>query len=150
MEASELIGRLEAASEGSRELDGEVLWLVDRPRALRAYWNAAFGMPKELPEDFRPSGLGLQGIIAAAPTFTTSLDAIVALIERKLPGEAGWAWGTSDNPMIVERFNAEAWVRCYDARRDNTRWEARSSTAPLALCIALLRALQHQGEAERG
>lgn len=87
---SELISRLEAASEGSRELD-----------VAMAY--------------------------AAAPAsltgrYTTSLDAIAALIERKYPGQHQLAG-----------FIALA------------KWDGTTAQSlALGLCVALLKALQDQ------
>lgn len=108
---AQLIERLEAASEGSRELDALV-------------WVAATGSTfSHLAEN------------AHLDRVTTSLDAIVALIERILPGVAGWsvALDTYDNSAALTDMAGE------------TRG-AVAKTLPLAACIAFLRALQAQQE----
>ena len=58
-----------------------------------------------------------------------SLDAALALVERKLPGQ-GWAISREG----VECFHATVGMNCDGV--------SRSWTAPLALCSALLKALE--------
>ena len=75
----ELIAKLEAATEGSRELDAEIYWAVDNAAAQRAYWNAALGLPRKL-TGLMPSGLGRIGVECSAPHYTASLDAALTLL----------------------------------------------------------------------
>ena len=70
------------------------------------------------------------------PAFTTSLDAIVAEIEAR-----GLAWFVQNNAS-EEGVNEE-----YFAEVDNQRFSAHASSAPLALCAALLQFLK---ESNRG
>jgi len=115
----ELIERLEAAEAGSRELDLAVTHVT----------GGTFAYTDRRSDDGTWSKVDI-----ACPAYTTSLDAIIALIGEKLPR---WSWGAEgkgqaaiaspdDKPAIV--FGAFA------------------KTAPLALCIALLRALSKEGE----
>lgn len=76
--------------------------------------------------------------------YTSSLDAIVGLIERKLPG---WVWG-------IEFYRSgscayEAHMESKEIADDLLRY-GRSSTAPLALCIAFLEALIAQQKQDGG
>lgn len=79
---SALIARLEAAEVGSRELDGEIALAFSYPRDV---WGDAFDRP------FAVDGPAFHNDAAtwsgggkswSAPTFTTSLDAAIALAER--------------------------------------------------------------------
>jgi|688.fasta_scaffold2420679_1 hypothetical protein len=108
---TDLIKRLEEAEEGSADLDREVhfaLGLVKRPRP---------------------------GFSVNVPVVTTSIDAILALAERVLPG-ARWVmvqqpvgWGAM--PLL---FDGAAW-NC-----PNDPGETVHALLPLALCIAILKA----------
>lgn len=155
-----LIERLKAATGGSRELDTLIArvggWHRVEPRFTRnrrGGWIA--------PEDFigvdsagAPILDSLHGttIYAAPPRFTTSLDAIVGLIERN-----GWRLNSVDASV---RLRTSVGLKSVEERHVDIPDENRSAwmydyaggaakTLPLALCIALLSALQ-QGGAERG
>lgn len=122
MTRGELIARLEAAGEGSRELDYAIWSNLQGVTMTVLKIGGGFETTAYDGELLDPNWLG-------APRLTTSLDAIVALIERKLSG-ARWevtTTGFKPGSSIV------------DARGV---WQAGSyaETAPLALCIALLRA----------
>jgi len=123
---TDLIAKLEAATEGSRELDCIVLdclgfdLITER---MGAYWCSA----------------DLGALDDAHGTPTTSLDAIVGLIERKLP-ESALVMATSSPP----------WVQVYLSDDPGSNLDAVSAaTLPLAACIALLSALQLQGGSEQ-
>lgn len=116
---TDLIAKLEAASEGSRELD------LDIAQLLREPWGYTGG---ETPRD-----------IKCAP-ITTSLDAIV---ELKLPG---WCFElrrgrvntcTLYEPDDPAAFITDPWPR---------KHEAAGRTLALAACSSFLRALQAQQE----
>ena len=114
---SDLIAKLEAASEGSRELDALV-------------WVAATGSTfSHLAEN------------AHLDRVTTSLDAIVALIERKLPGRA---WMLSSPDKLLSHPLCQGEVAEGEFSFETTKGCA--PTPALALCIAFLRALQAQQE----
>ena len=138
MTRSDLIAKLEAASEGSRELDEDILFLISPPsrherlRALKA---------RRLPY---------------APEFTTSIDTIVGLVEKMLP-----SW--SIQIMIERRSKEPPWfcVHMQDSEYISLYWhegdadgnaysQAYSRATPsIALCIALLRALDAEEAAEK-
>lgn len=133
---TDLIAKLEAAAEGSRALDRQValaagvlflddgnrLYALDRDDGGRVY-----------------GGLGEDILIRP---FTTSLDAIVALIERKLPGKVGDL--VHDARAAVSRDHA-LHIRFWKPDTDGSYTTALA----LALCIALLSALQLQGGSEQ-
>ncbi|MEN5229028.1 hypothetical protein [Brevundimonas naejangsanensis] len=144
---SALIARLEAAEVGSRELDAAVtvaLQLdargvtVDDHEYLRAtvrsdecapgtYWRCA------------RSGMSLR----TADPVTTSLDAALALADRVLEG---WLWTVGTERRGSDIF---ASADAYDVNGDgDAEWfcQTEATTPSLALCIAILRAKQGEGE----
>ena len=135
MEHGELIARLEAASEGSHELNralglaiGELhldakgdLYRIDRDDGSHSY-----------------GGNGDETIIT--PRWTTSLDAIVALIERKLP--------SADYDIHHRRAPYKPTVHWYDEKGEAWR-VSDAQTKPLAACIALLQALRTQDQGDQ-
>lgn len=115
---TDLLSRLQAATEGSAELDAEVLraagWKPARTRGFGGYWRDP-----------------VDGVLRSPPNPTRSLDAIGALIEAR-----GWDWFRGPRmsngvPMGV------------DAKNDVAEWFVHPST-PIALCIAFVRALEAQ------
>lgn len=139
---TDLIAKLEAAAKGSRELDA-LIWIATDPKPL--------GNIKHWVHEWAPGWrLGdVEGFIYMrdhptgsdwpAPEFTTSLDAIVALIERKLPGSG-----------LVMAATTQPWAQVYRTDDPGSNLDAvAASTLPLALCIALLSALQLQGGSEQ-
>lgn len=143
---TDLIAKLEAATEGSRELDVEIAC------ALR---------PGSRPYRYAPGTYSFRDEMGVwdtkhVSTVTTSLDAIVGLIERKLPGWGGMVsfgsltcgatlhtadlWG-----LVTETGETEDGIAIQ--LRPEEHGENRKPA--LALCIALLSALQLQGGSER-
>jgi len=135
---ADLIKRLQEAESGSRELDAAMAVALD----IRADWAVDYGEiyvhPKANPGDVsinttrgKPS---LGHPTYPAPYPTTSLDSIVALIGEKLPG---FFWSVHERPdgyaASLDPMDRKRVVRV-----------AAFSTAPIALCIALLTALQSQ------
>lgn len=147
----QLIAKLEAASEGSRELDGEIaialgwsLW-----RSKHGYWNfdgpdkehhSTFGDPQELRFDpdtgKRNAGYDVPPLACLADradvaAYTTSFDAAVTLVQK------GWRWyGGQQSP---NRRGAFASVT---RNIDSTTLRVEDVSTPvLALCIAALKAL---------
>lgn len=98
-----LIERLEAAGEGSRELDRDV-------------WQATGGWDG----------------VDAPPSFTTSLDAALALAERVLDGKSALH-------LLADLLSYEAAQSDFDL--------IKTDDLPRLLCIAILkaRATQEQG-----
>ena len=133
--ATDLITKLEEAGEGSRELDALVWLHFNRPEyqggvkalEMRTWYDGRGHLiletdaGEEVADDLSITGV------------TTSLDAALALAERVLP----WACvGLAQ----LSPGNWQAWIGGRPA------FATAYSTAPLALCIAILRA----SEQERG
>ncbi len=116
----DLIAKLAAATEGSRDLDGEIAvacnlrpaWLLDDPRGLIAGRGCARA--------------GRTGPSFEVPPYTTSLDAALTVVPE----------GCSDLTIDWNGSNWAAWV---DVGNDGTDWQSHPSAA-LALCIAALKA----------
>ena len=130
----ELIAGLEAATEGSRELDLALF------RELGAPLPDIFGSLK-LDLTWQADGtatmpVGDMQVRYTPPAYTTSLDAIVALIERELP-ECVWRVGFDPDygTMLGSIVGAAPICASGLARHDDPK---------LALCIALLRALSRE------
>ncbi|MGE0231741.1 MAG: hypothetical protein AB7O39_03380 [Flavobacteriaceae bacterium] len=138
---AEIIERLEGADGPDRLTDANVLWITN-PEAFAAdagdddahlKYSYCYGRGGWTLN--RADRRYLDTI--PVPTYTASLDAAVALVERLLPGHPwtvwsraygavahqpeGRTWSTTNDPLI-----AEAWKR----------------TPPIHLLIALFRALQ--------
>lgn len=125
-EVSVLIKRLEKAEAGSRELDRDLAKLIDRSEWDKcANWAS---MPCGAPPDAID-----RDALRWLPTYTTSLDAALALAERVLPGcEPGFML----EQRLPQRSIWAAWVRPYPED------SSFAATPALALCIAILRAPQ--------
>ncbi|HEY9219572.1 MAG TPA: hypothetical protein VIO94_16105 [Phenylobacterium sp.] len=138
MNKGELISSLEKATEGSRELDAEIAVLLSGDPEAWVVNPAPHSIFSPVPGWWRTG----DDVSHEAPAYTTSIDAIVALIERKLPG---WgfdvtyraAWGNSTACVI-------------GPERSSPPHSAAGKTHALALATALLRALQHQGGGNHG
>lgn len=123
---SSLIERLEKASGPDREIDALIFVAVDaRDPALRVARSTPLGWYVEAGDDEdRP---------LLQPEYTKSLDAALALCERVLP--AGWCgnvdWGVRMPSATLKHVGLDMYV-------------AFAATPPLALCLALLRALSQK------
>lgn len=129
---SELIERVRNATGPDRELDGEITTaLGDGPGDG---WELITHSPGMFMMD---AGRWIKGGRIRTPKpFTASLDAITALIEKKLPG---WDWGASS--LGDDGTFGEIWEHGW---HDDTVVNTTHRTAPLALCLAFLLALQSQ------
>lgn len=108
---TDLLTRLEAAKEGSRELD-------------KLMWEFVSDIPYHEWTPLPPP---------PRPAFTTSLDAITRLIERELPG---WSWG-----VFRGLGHFKGYVRNDMHLMPQHAIEgAHSSISALALCIAFVKA----------
>lgn len=83
------------------------------------------------------------------PSYTASVDATLALLERRLPG---WRWGVASIPMRTGEKTAEGYPRYSDGFRASVTANSafrpmpvigEAPTAPLAILSALARALSH-------
>lgn len=130
----ELLERLEKAEAGSAELDEEIHGLL----CASKYRTCIAGLPDAV------GGLWMYEFAGHNPSSalrcTTSLDAALALAERVLPG---WSRGVFED----EPGNRPPWLATLtevcDARAVEEH-EGAGATAPLALCLAILRATQSQ------
>lgn len=144
MEHGELIARLEAASEGSRELDRELMLLVGDAREVD---HCTFYGPDERVWYF--GEYERETDLPPLPYLTTSLDAIVALIERKLPGWTLARLGQNDDKTWHAELR-EGYLTSYDrVATSSYRPGSRPASPALALCIALLRALRTQDQGDQ-
>lgn len=138
MTLQDLIAAVEGAEAGSRGLDCRVAvamgWFRVEPRHThnrKGGWIA--------PEDFmgvardgspRLDSLHGTTIYRDPPRFTASIDENLATIERDFPG---WRWSLAPTAasLVDEEGEFAPAMGC-------------AKTAPLALCAALLRAIQSQ------
>lgn len=139
-EIAELIERLQKAEEGSRELDATLWWMFFRNNAEHTYWTAATGLPQSFPPETAygdlPDGLGKLAVEAHAPRVTRSLDAAVALVERKLPG---WTISLHINAKNIGnscRIGGDHLIG------EPCGFDHASRPICLCICIALLKALE--------
>lgn len=117
-----LIAKLAAAKEGSRELDRLV---------FDATTNGVFG-----PENSDLWCYSGSWASRAPAHFTTSVDAALALIEKRLPGALYRMEKMGD--VGRRAYGHPCWATCGLSGRQE---EAVAATMPVAICIALLTAL---------
>lgn len=118
----QLIADLESAQVGSLHYDKRILAALGFTWRGMAYWNSQ--------EQWKGSA-----------ALTQSIDAIVALIARKLPGRA---WMLSSPDKLLSHPLCQGEVAEGEFSFETTKGCA--PTPALALCIAFLRALQAQQE----
>jgi hypothetical protein len=130
-----LIARVEQATEGSRELDAAILC---------AFPELPFAMT---PDDRWPGRVTFQHEDGAsdsrrAPPYSYSIDAAKALKDRMLPGQA-MAMGD----MAFTNHPKGPWATVWTLD-GSPKWNAEAATAPLAIVLATLRALQSKPEGD--
>lgn len=143
MTAPSLIERLEGAASGSRELDGDLeralfpekLIMTDSgsvgPHKRQAKWEPISTIP-HVSGDVIADCTGTEN-------YTASLDAALALAERVV--KAG-PKADHDKPEIritTGDFGANVYIDP-DTFRGDVLWFGSARTAPLALCVAIMRA----------
>lgn len=142
---AELLQRLETAAEGGRELDAAIFKALGGPLP-----DEFMGVKVDL--QWQPDGnatiaVGDMQVRYEPPTYTTSLDDALALVERVLPG---WFWrgGRVPSGRWTGRRYVHGWAHLQRSHADHcdrkdeaTGW---GEDVPIALCIALLRALTAQ------
>lgn len=148
MSIADLIAKLEAAGEGSRELDALIVAAVDyRPAWLDRdegqLWADMRGAPTVRWQDARMKrGPGNPSAYDLPPEVTTSLDALVGLVGRKLPGWTLAQLSQQDDKTWFAELR-EGFLTSYDrVASSSVREGCRPKTAPLALCIAFLKATE--------
>ena len=122
---TDLIARLEAASEGSRELSDEVArglgWTTEQVEDM---WCNPVKIWLNPQKQYMRS-------LTFAPDFTRSIDAAITAV----PGGFGW------EISVYATLTPKAIVWDADIRDQGPLFEqASASTAPLALCAAALKA----------
>ncbi len=123
----DLIARLEAATEGSEELD-------------IAIWDQIESWPAGHHPDWRiaPNGREIHATMFA-PGYTTSIDGALTLIPE------GWAWFVEWIGTPFTEGAARLWIPSQRTRGLETeQFQTEAKTPALALCIAALRARQAQ------
>lgn len=121
---TDLIKRLESAEAGSRELDAEMY--------LRFGWSG--NAPHEVALNTSAEWLDFHGW-----NVTADLSAAIALVERVLPGHSFMFSRSSDGSNFAEFGRGPDGVLIEDAMCDG---DITPVTLPLAICIALLKALE--------
>lgn len=130
-----LIVRLEAAVGPDRELDADIDVTV-RPGEIR--WKQAIGTMEMYPTVKRASSNYVGGfVLEYVPAYTASIDAALTLVPE------GWRlYGLSDQTHFQSNCGWHAGVDQYFGRvcMPHNIHSVQAPTAPLAICIASLRA----------
>ncbi|WP_293012137.1 hypothetical protein [Oceanicaulis sp.] len=117
---------LSEAESGSRELDAGIAWHVD------GHSGATIDALRD----------GSPNADALVPRYTTSIDAITSLIERKLPG---WSWAISSDYHPEELGAPPETIRraTLTAPLNGGEWDAEyvNGSPALALAASLVSAL---------
>ena len=119
---SELVARLEAASVGSRELDALI-------------WPLHPGFKRQSGQHYTDEALEREWRQIAAPDYTTSLDAALALAERVLPGVRV----VTDSACKETGRPAAGFVFSQQGEKINGVMND-GATVALALCASILKA----------
>lgn len=132
-----LIKRLQDAESGARELDAEICVLLQYGGENSSDAQNVRVDPEDEQDGWLIFEIGAEECCNPVPKLTRSLDAIVALIGEKIPG-AHWRthWIDFRDPVMPP-----AWAAAGPPGAGEQAW---AQTPPLALCIALLLALQSQ------
>ena len=129
---SPLIAKLEAATEGSRELDAEI-WLFVTPGATRkqsSYIHKATQIRCFIDETRQADGH-----LIIVPHYTTSIDAALTLV----PKSTLWAVGQMEDGPFCRLV-----ILNKDGSYLDGAIESGGSTPALALCVAALKAREAQ------
>lgn len=150
----DLIERLEKATDGSMDLSRQVA----RARGWINVGNSKKGEWYR-PEDTRDGKPVLDGLhgtdfFREPPDFTTSLDAALTLVPEGYAIEDMMIWPASPASVTVLETKMGRDGRYWRGHtRFETvvgRWDATAKTAPLALCVAALRARLSEKEPADG
>ena len=143
---SELLERVEKATGADREIDAALYNLLHTDNFRPVAFNA---FVQDDPEYFDLGryhdgwlvGKTKRDVYAEdLERFTDSLDAALALVEAKLPG---WSYGVAMRGDKLRREGCDD-ERAYAWLKNGEQAEADAPTLALALCLALLRALEEQ------
>lgn len=123
-----LVARLEAAKEGSTALDA-IIWQLHDPQAFQVCETTALSFsPKGLSEEDKAAQVASRAK-RLAPHFTRSVDAALTLVPEGFTVDAR-----------ICGYDVWTFVTLTEARQGSAVFTAHKTTAPLALCIAALRA----------
>jgi len=132
----DLIARLERAEGPDRELDCQIAVAVDGFYELPPKWEGGpvgYGYTDAEGTPIHPGHGGDQLV----RRYTSSIDAAVSLAERVLPG-----FGIS---IETHPVYGDWWYASVFGRIPMTIANAHKQTGPLAICLAVLRALDQKG-----
>ncbi len=132
----ELIERVESGEEPDRELDGDIAVAVYGGEVV---WLTANYTMEQYPARRHPSRMHVGGFANShVPHFTGSVDAVLSLMEQKLPG---WCWEAKH----AIGCHAIVWQVCKDYDDEGCKTIGfHMSSSPRALLAACLRAIQAQ------
>lgn len=139
MTPNDLLARVREAKEPSIWVDLEILKLADPDHIAVQFWSDEYRT--ELRSGKLTNGFSAwkdtSSHSAPFPAYTSSIDAIVALIEQKLPG---WWWLREDGQSVrlVGPDNGDFYPSAV----------GRHHLVPLALCCAFLSAIASNGDGE--
>lgn len=123
-----LLNRVVKATGPDRELDHLVHDQAVEPIGSRMY-------------NTKENGGSFIAADVVAPSYTASIDAALALVERVLPG---WFWRVGHSTLYA------GWATVYREHPNNTTGDgehfAEAKSAPLAILAALLKALVARDE----
>lgn len=143
MTLSHLIERLEGAEEGSRELDIEVWKTLTEGKIPEHELSEYFDHIPDKEECWLDQNVDHYSDV------TFSVDAAIKVMHEHLPG---WYWrtGYGSSGQWVQGKLRGGWCHLNRVHPNTSHPEDEAtgyaSTAPLAILVALLKALQAQGE----
>lgn len=135
-----LVERLEAASEGSRELNGAI-WRIFEPAEFAdkcSFRGSLYAGHRHSKAEKRAHEDRMGAFLA--PAYTTSLDAALALAERVLPEWAFEMTGYFGLGGARVETAPDRWAPYDNADAETGGVVVNAKTPALALCIAILRA----------
>lgn len=134
MTVADLIARLEAAAEGSRELDAHIDAVINGRDVIRVEGDFS------LATRHTPGRYWYDSVhFADAPNYTTSIDAALTLIPEGFAVRDFSIWpGCRPTVRILGTHRERDGLYWHNGT--DGRWEAQGATPALALCIAALKA----------
>lgn len=135
---TDIIERLQNATGPDREIDTSIWMLVTKgaTRRHQRVSSATYAWKPYVIDETRDA----QGVIIVVPSYTASIDAAIALVERMLSGKVWYVRGKSDGTFFCQLYTSES-------QRGNDP-KANAPSAPLAILVALFRALEAQEAAQ--
>lgn len=132
-----LLDKLQAATEGTRDLDLEVLNALGGKHTW--YWRNR-KLETITCDRYGPDAIG--NPVCSLEKFTTSIDDALSII----PDEFYWLLGKGKMREDEPPYGVQ--ILLTDGNADDVIAEAESVSAPIAICIAALRARPPIGEEE--